>query len=576
MNRGALPGGRIRVLDPMVAEAIAAGEVIDRPAAAVKELVENALDAGARRVEVEIEGGGADLIRVVDDGSGMAPAELEVAFHRHATSKLIAIEDLERLRTFGFRGEALASVAAVSRVTVVSRAGEGGRAYSLAIEGEQRRGPSVTSAAVGTAITARDLFHSLPARRAFLRSPRAEAAACTRIVADAALSRPDVKFQLRSQGRRVFSSSGSGSLAEAVTAVFGQEPGSVLLKVAHADQEMTLNGLIGAPEVARPTRQGMVAMVNGRRIHHRGIEAAISAAYRGILPADRFPLAVLDIGCDPALVDVNVHPAKREVRFRDERAVFELVQRGCWTALQGVSPRSFPISPATTGAPGQMSEQLPIPQFIDAGAPVSSGEAGRAPSLTDLASWIFVGQAHERYLVAQTASGLAVIDQHAAHEKVLYQRWLAELRNDSRQPHASQGLLDPVLIETETGALDQATDAGMDLLSMGFHLEQFGETTVRCSAAPVELPVGAIAQAVLELLEIAAHGGPGEADRWHRVAASLACHSAIRFGDRVGEVEASTLLKDLAATEGGITCPHGRPAVLLLSESQLLTAFQRR
>ncbi|MHB1500441.1 MAG: DNA mismatch repair MutL family protein, partial [Candidatus Dormibacteria bacterium] len=236
----------------------------------------------------------------------------------------------------------------------------------------------------------------------------------------------------------------------------------------------------------------------------------------------------------------------------------------------------FPISPATTGAPGQMSEQLPIPQFIDAGAPVSSGEAGRAPSLTDLASWIFVGQAHERYLVAQTASGLAVIDQHAAHEKVLYQRWLAELRNDSRQPHASQGLLDPVLIETETGALDQATDAGMDLLSMGFHLEQFGETTVRCSAAPVELPVGAIAQAVLELLEIAAHGGPGEADRWHRVAASLACHSAIRFGDRVGEVEASTLLKDLAATEGGITCPHGRPAVLLLSESQLLTAFQRR
>jgi DNA mismatch repair protein MutL len=567
-------GPRIKVLAHYVAEAIAAGEVIDRPAAAVKELLENSLDAGARRIEVEIEEGGVDLIRVVDDGSGMTPAELSVAFQRHATSKLTVIDDLLRLRTLGFRGEALASIAAVSRVTVVSRAGESGRAHSLTIDGSQRRGPSITAAPVGTGITCRALFHNLPARRAFLKSARAEASACVRVVTEAALSRPDVRFELRSQGRRVFSAGGSGGLAAVLTAAFGRDAAAGVLEVGHVDQDISVRGLIGPPEAARASRQAMVEMVNGRRVHHRGIEAAVIAAYRGLLPGDRFPLAVIDVHLDPSLADVNVHPTKREVKFRDEGAVFEVVQRGCWDALQGSRPRSF-VLPESTSAQ-VVAQQLPLSQF-ETGArnPVEQSFAP-GPTLSDAVSWRYLGQAHNRYLVAQTSSGLAVIDQHAAHEKVLYRSWLDELRQVSGQPHPAQGLLEPILIEAAEGSLGHATEQGLDLVRLGFDLEQFGPTTLRCTAAPVGLPVGLVPQTLLELLEIAGQGGEWDADKRHRMAASLACHSAVRFGDRLDDAQASALIRDLATTEGGITCPHGRPALLLLSEAQLLTAFQRR
>lgn len=575
---GSEPEARIRVLAPEVAEAIAAGEVIDRPAAAVKELVENALDAGASRIEVEIEGGGVDLIRVVDDGSGMTPAELEVAFQRHATSKLSEIDDLSRLRTLGFRGEALASIAAVSRVTVVSRAGPGGRAHSLTIDGGQRRGPSVTAAPVGTSITCRGLFQTMPARRAFLRSTRAEAAACARVVTEAALSRPDVRFELRSQGRRMFSAGGSGSLASVVGAAFGREAAEGMLEVAHGDQEMAIRGLIGAPQLARGSRQAMVEMVNGRRVHHRGVETAVVAAYRGLLPGDRFPVAVIDIHLDPAGADVNVHPTKREVRFRNEGAVFELVQRGCWEALQGTRPRSFTLPGIPSAQPSRppAPQQLPLAQFdrVSPSADAEPSEPGAA--LSEAVSWRYLGQAHNRYLLAQTASGLAVIDQHAAHEKVLYQRWLRELEQVSGQPHPAQGVLEPILIEAVAASLDQAAEAGLDLARLGFDLEQFGPTTIRCTAAPVGLPVGVVAETVLELIDIAVNGQAGPSQSHHRLAASLACHSAVRFGDRLDDAQATSLIRELALTEGGITCPHGRPALLLLSESQLLTAFHRR
>ena len=568
-------GGRIRLLAAEVAEAIAAGEVIDRPASAVKELLENSVDAGATRVVVEIEGGGVDLIRVVDDGSGMTAAELEVAFQRHATSKLSTIEDLSRLRTLGFRGEALASIAAVAQVTVISRTPGSSRAYSLTIDADRRRGPSVTAGPPGTSITCRSLFHTMPARRAFLRSARAEASACARVVTEAALSRPDLHLELRSQGRRVFSAPGSGSLVDATTAVFGIEAGTGLLEVDHTEQELRVRGLIGPPQSARPSRQALVEMVNGRRVHHRGIEAAVVAAYRGLLPADRFPLAVLDIQLDPSLADVNVHPTKREVRFKDEGAVFELVQRACWEALQGSRPRSL-VLPATASVETR-AEQLPLSQFRGAGDGVSTFEPSTpGPALSEAGMWSYLGQAHNRYLLAQTTSGLAVIDQHAAHEKILYERWWEELDEESGRPHAAQGLLEPVLVEIPEGLLDQAGVGGVNLARLGFDVEPFGPATLRCTAAPVGLPVSLVSTTVLDVLEISRQGTIGGADGRHRLAASLACHSAVRFGDRLDPSQARALIADLATTRGGVTCPHGRPAILLLSESQLLGAFHRR
>ncbi len=570
--------GRIRVLERSVAEAIAAGEVIDRPAAAVKELIENSLDAEARRVVVELEAGGLDLIRVVDDGQGMLPEELSAAFLPHATSKLTTLDDLLHLRTFGFRGEALSSIAAIARITVVSRASDAARAHSMTLDGGEIRGPSVTAGAVGTTLTARDLFHSVPARRAFLRSPRTEAAACVRVVAEAALSRPDVGYAVRSQGRRVLNCNPSGSLAATMAAVFGRDVATGLLEVGLAEGGVEVTGLIGRPESARASRQAMVEMVNGRRIHHRGMTAAISGAYRGILPADRFPVSVINLVVDPSLVDVNVHPTKREVRFRDEGLIFELVQRACWNALQGATVRAISLPTVVSGGGGQAHAQALPTQFVELGAapeqPLIWPQA--EPSLAEAAGWRYLGQAHNRYLLAETRSGLAIIDQHAAHEKVLYQSWLTELAGAAARPHPAQGLLVPILIERGPRLLTDALASGLDLAALGFEVDAFGEQTIRCSAAPAGIRPESVEGSLVELLEIAS-GAESEAGmRHHRLAAALACHSAVRFGDRMTQEQAVGLLRDLASTPGGITCPHGRPAVLVLTDGHLLTAFHRR
>ncbi len=570
--------GRIRVLERSVAEAIAAGEVIDRPAAAVKELIENSLDAGASRIVVELEAGGVDLIRVVDDGQGMLPEELSAAFLPHATSKLTILEDLLHLRTFGFRGEALPSIAAVGRVTVVSRATDKDRAHSLTLDGGEIRGPAVTAGAVGTSITVRDLFHSAPARRAFLRSARTEGAACVRVVAEAALSRPDVGYVVRSQGRLVLSCNPAGSLAATMGSVFGRDVLAGLLEVKLEDEGIEVTGLIGPPESARANRQAMVEMVNGRRIHHRGMTAAIVGAYRGMLPAERFPVSVINLRVDPSLVDVNVHPTKREVRFRDEGRVFQLVQRACWSALQGASPRAISLPAAVPLGTRTSFSQSVSPQFLEfsSGPAEPPFRADAELSLAEAAEWRYLGQAHNRYLLAETRSGLAVVDQHAAHEKVLYQSWLSALVGPAAGGFPAQGLLLPILIESDPGLLADALESGLDLPALGFEVTAFGEQTIRCSAAPAGLRPEAVQASLRELLQIAVEKEAEAGSRTHRLAASLACHSAVRFGDRLTHEQAQALLSDLAGTPGGITCPHGRPAVLLLTAGSLLAAFHRR
>lgn len=577
--------GRIRLLDPVVAEAIAAGEVIDRPAAAVKELVENSLDAGATRISVEVLGGGAELIRVVDNGHGMSPGEMSVAFERHATSKLRELDDLLLLTTFGFRGEALASIVAVARVTAISRAAGSDRGFELQRSGSDVRGPVATAAPVGTSVVARDLFFNVPARREFLRSARSEAAACVRVVSEAALGRPDVSFEARTGSKIVVRTPGRSSLVQAVSAIFGEEAAAALLDVGLSDGSVEVTGVVCAPQLSRQTRQSMVVMVNGRRIQHRGLLAAVEGAYRGLLPTGRYPLVVLDVRCDPAVVDINVHPTKREVRLKDERRFFDLVQRACWTALQTAAPRSLAIPDATILAArsgsGPFREQPPSgPPFSltareAAETVVGAGERMRT-SLREASSWQYLGQAHNRYLVVETGDGLALLDQHAAHEKVLYARGLRQLAGDVGEPVLAQALLDPPLIQVPAPLMEAFHPARAALARIGFEVEQFGEGILRCTAVPPGLRLSELESVLLETLEAWDNRDATEAARGHRLAASIACHSAVRFGDQMAPAEVGALLQDLAGTEGGITCPHGRPAVLLLSEDQLLTAFHRR
>jgi DNA mismatch repair protein MutL len=577
---------RIHRLAPEVAEAIAAGEVIERPASVVKELVENSLDAGASRIVVEIAGGGAELIRVVDDGAGMAPGELDLCFQRHATSKIQTIEDLSRIATFGFRGEALASIAAVGRVVVASRRAESEAGMRVEVSGGEQSAPRPVGVAVGTTIEVRDLFHNTPARRAFLRSVRAEASACLRVVSEAALGRPDVRFEFRLGGRRALGSPGGSDLGEAARAVLGRGVAEHLITVDRSADGITVIGVLGMPAAAHPNRDALLLMVNGRRVHQRALVAAVEGAYRGLLAQGRHPLAVLDIRCDPAEVDVNVHPTKREVRFREEGRFFEAVHRACWEALRDLTPGTFVLTTGEAEVVGRVADRgwsdlgsFATQQLFGDQTRLGEGLPARDEPrlLADADRWSYLGQAHNRYLVLETDRGIALLDQHAAHEKVIYARVMSELADGGQaRPQPGQGLLTPMLLEVGPDAV-AALPAAWELLQrVGFEIEPFGEATLRCSAVPLGTRLSELRELLLEVLVEAVEGPEAAGPRLHRVAASIACHSAVRFGDPMNREQVAALLRDLASTPGGITCPHGRPSVLILNEGQLLTAFRRR
>lgn len=552
----------------------------------VKELVENSLDAGASRIVGEIAGGGAELIRVVDDGVGMSPAELVLCFQRHATSKIQTIDDLSRISTFGFRGEALASIAAVGRLVAASRTAESEAGARVEVSGGEGSPARPVGVAVGTTIEVRDLFHNTPARRAFLRSARAEAGACLRVVSEAALSRPDVSFEFRLGGRRALGSPGGGDLRETARAVLGRGASDHLITVDRTADDITVIGVLGMPAVAHPNRNALVLMVNGRRVHQRVLVAAVEGAYRGLLAQGRHPLAVLDIRCDPAEVDVNVHPTKREVRFREEGRFFEAVHRACWEALRNLTPGTFTLPRGEAEVVGRVVDRgwsdvgsYPANQLFSDRTDLNEDLPALADSrpLAGADRWSYLGQAHNRYLVLETERGIALLDQHAAHEKVIYARVLSELTGGEEirfQP--GQGLLAPMLLEVGPEAVTGLPAAAELLQRAGFDLEPFGEATLRCSAVPIGTRLSELRGLLLEVLGEAVGGPEAAGLRVHRVAASVACHSAVRFGDPMSREQVSTLLRDLASTPGGITCPHGRPSVLILGEGQLLSAFHRR
>lgn len=587
----------IERLSQSVADAIAAGEVIERPASVVKELVENAVDAGARHIHVDVDGAGTVRIRVADDGAGIAAGELALALARHATSKVRAAADLEAVATLGFRGEALASIAAVSDLTLCSRTATADAGARLrvrngeAVEGGTWGGP------VGTAVEVLDLFAATPARLRFLRSERAESAAALAVLTDLVLMRPELAVTCVIDGRTRLRSAG-GSLDDALQCVFEGEAGE-LLSVA-GDGDINVGGAISEPRRHRAARSGLVVAVNGRRVHNRSLVAAVGDAYRGLVPAGRYPFGVVSVALDPAEVDVNVHPTKREVRFRDERAVFAAVQRACWVALRGASVYSASLA-GTAGhtAPAGWPAALIVGEkpalrlgseasvefvgtgpvagegwsgaFDDAGAGRDAGgQPAPATAMAGLAPLRALGQQEGRWLLASSPRGVVIVDPHAAHEKVLYAELLTAWAAGSG---VSQLLLLPALIDCDSRRIDLFAAHEDVVAGCGFVVEPFGPATLRCTAVPAGAVAADPARLLTELLDTLA-AGPATEQR-HRAAALIACHSAVRFGDELAADAQQRLLDRLVATTGGLTCPHGRPAITLVDEASLRRIFRR-
>jgi DNA mismatch repair protein MutL len=548
----------IHLLSPEIADAIAAGEVIERPASVVKELVENALDGDARRINIDVRGAGRTSIRVSDDGSGIAADELALAFVRHATSKLATLSDLDAIASFGFRGEALASIAAVADVECAS----GGatiriRAGELV---EQGSGPVLP----GVTLEVRDLFANVPARLKFLKSDATEIAAIKDVVTAFALLHPYVRFHLTIDARVAVSTIGDGDRRRAIAAVFGAPVAAEVLEMVGMP---LVAGMVSQPRLSRGSRDGIVLAVNGRPISSRALVYALEECYQGRLERGRHPVAVIDIGIDPELVDVNVHPAKKEVRFRDEGTVFAALQRAVRAALDGSDPfRYRPADSMPSVGAASATPQLTLHEAANAlatGEPVAARTA-ESPVLRP------IGQAGPGYLVAEGPHGLVLVDQHAAHERVLYNRLLERLRSGRGM---SQPLLIPQAVDVEPALIAAAADHRADLANLGLEYEEFGPRSLRITAVPVEMPAGRATAAVQETLAaLAENRGDGALEK---AAAALACHSAVRFGDVLDVAEQRRLLADLESTEESVTCPHGRPTRLLVEWQELTRHFRR-
>jgi len=601
----------IHILPPELVAKIAAGEVVERPASVVKELLENALDAGARSVRIEVRGGGRDLIRVADDGVGMTPEDVRLAVEPHATSKVTALADLIQITTLGFRGEALSSIAAVSRFSMLSRPLGSDSAFELTLDGGRLVTERAKGGPQGTAVTVRDLFQHVPARLKFLRSVQTETAFITRVVQAYALGRPDVRFELTVDGRSSLRTAGDGDLRAAAGQVFGHTVAAAMLPLPEDDttDEMPVraSGFVSHPAHDRGDRNAIMFFVNGRWVQHRGASFALEEAYHSLLMVGRHPSAVIHFAVPASLVDVNVHPTKQEVRFVHEREVTRAVGAGARAAVLGTTHTTavplvnLPTSFATTNTSPSMhahgwaapTDMLPAPRgSVTTATGVSPSPWRRIESSPDTPASLpdspkqtvalpvadslrVIGQVAHTYIVAENASGMYLIDQHAAHERVMLERMRVKL---ARGEHESQFLLVPLPFSPPATVQETLETYADDLTALGFGIEPFGAGSwlLRAVPAPLMGPHRRDPVTVLEetLAELGAGGTGG--DGRERVAALLACHNAIRAGQTLSDVEMHALIRELEAVDTPGHCAHGRPTMLHISQHDLEREFSRR
>lgn len=573
----------IRRLAPETALRIAAGEVIDRPLSALKEVLENALDAGAHRVEVQVEGSLDHAFLVADDGSGIAEDELELALERHATSKIRSLDDLDRLDSLGFRGEALSSVAAVSRLRITSRTGLEESAAFLAVEGGAVAGRGHAPRALGTTVEVRDLFFNTPARRKFLRSPTGELRAALRMIETYGLAFPEVAMRLVVDGRERFEWPPASSIRERAGALWGPRHTEQRLEVEAEQDGVRLFALLGLPEHARATRDGQQFLVNRRWIQSPVLAQALRQAYGNLLPAGRFPTAALWLSVPPGGLDVNVHPTKREVRFADESAVFRLVAGRCAQRLAPLHP-PFTVIPGGAAEPRWAARVAEAPANqpylgLDLALPAASVEG--APPAVEPATSAPDGQAapelwqlHATYILAPVRGGLIIVDQHAAHERVLYEE--ARARLEGRRG-ASQQLLFPALVDLSRDQFDLLLELGPSLQQLGWDLGPLGPPTVIIRGVPSGLRQERPGPLLQDMLDgvVEENGRGADDDLTEHLARSYACHAAVRAGDTLAQDEMRVLLDRLFATTRPHGDPHGRPTFVRLELDELHRRFGR-
>ena len=586
----------IRALEEAAINRIAAGEVVERPASAVKELVENALDAGARRIAVEYAAGGKVLIRVTDDGCGMTAEDLPLAVARHATSKIDG-SDLLNIRSFGFRGEALASLGAVGRLVLTSRV-EGGEGVSLTVAGGRMSEVRPVAAVRGTVVELRDLFYATPARLKFLRSDRAEAGAIAEVLRRLAMAEPHVAFVLsevaEGEAPRVIfrADAGNGDFFDALhgrlTRVLGAEFSTNALRVDVAHEGLRLAGYAALPTYSRGSSVQQFVFVNGRPVLDRMLLGALRVAYFDFLSRDRHPAAVLNLICDPERVDVNVHPAKSEVRFREPEAVRSLIITGLRSALAGSGHRaSSTVADATLAAfragprvyqmdrPSQTalrgSYALQAPGFAEAPAarvePVVAVEAGPLGAAR--------AQVHENYIIAQTATGMVIVDQHAAHERLVYERLKRQMAETGVK---AQALLIPEIVELSPTDAARLLEMAGELATLGLGIEAFGGGAVAVREVPAILGAVSAADLLRDVLDELSDLGQSQSlqVKMEAILSRMACHGSVRSGRRMGAEEMNALLREMEATPHSGQCNHGRPTYVELKLTDIERLFGRR
>ena len=629
-------GSRIRVLPEKVANMIAAGEVVDRPASVVKELVENSLDSGGSRIIVEVTKGGAESISVADDGSGMSRDDALLAFERHATSKLADASDLEKILTLGFRGEALPSIASVSRLELTTKEKDALAGTHIHLEGGVIKDVQDVGCPPGTLIVVRDLFFNLPARKKYLKTVSTEMGHIAEAVSHRGNANMDVQFQLVHNGRKVLELPATDNLQERIAGTIGSEVAKEMLKVEYRSEMLSngnptpanVYGYIAPPTVTRPSASQIITYVNGRHIKNRMLFRSVGDAYRTVLPDRRYPVVVLFLEIDPALVDVNVHPAKVEVKFLKENDIYSLVGRAVKNSLNSanLTPRfklgekvevedgvstmvdasananAFPygkgvdppgrsvgyrIEPEGGKFPSQ-KEAFPKratgfesnydsgPTKVPSSTPLTPDlGSGSKKDLTPLSELIYIGQAFDTYIIAQGKEGLYIIDQHTAHERVLYEQLLVESKNGRPQ---TQRLLLPISLELtpkESGIISPYLPT---LREIGFDLEELGKDTFVLKAFPAALSKTDVKRGMRGVVdEIVSRSLVGKITEEHdSIIAMTSCRSAIKAGDRMLEQEAKWLIGRLDAASMSYTCVHGRPTMISIELEEIERKFKRR
>ncbi|MBO6304792.1 MAG: DNA mismatch repair endonuclease MutL [Selenomonadaceae bacterium] len=610
----------IELLPEATINKIAAGEVVERPASVVKELIENAMDAKAKTIEVEIDGGGIGLIRVTDDGTGMQKTDAKTAILRHATSKLKDASDLSRLSTMGFRGEALPTIASVSKFSLLTRID--GEDFATAVEIVGGKPPTITEAGgrVGTTVKVEDLFFNTPARKKFLKTPRTEIGRANDIVMKLALARPDISFRLKSGGRDVLRTPGGGDLKETIRAVYGADVAAASLPLYFSEDEVSIRGFVTKPTVLRSSRAWQTFIVNGRVIENRAIARAIDNAYRALIPKSGYPLAVVVITLPLNSVDVNVHPQKTELKFEDESKIFHSVYHAVTDAIQEASrglskiaataenterhiensmlfvkdyPKLETFNDAKKAQNNEHGENRPIEylkreivetkaettneateptdtEFSTANERVYGNVPAASADKRELAV-IPIGQVDRCYIIAKDAHGLYIVDQHAAHERILFDR----LSNAAENIPIQQLLVHIMLNFTPREA--EIVEKNSEIFAkLGFTLVPSGKTVFRLTEIPADVPIGEAEDALREILV-------GVLEKPEVTAASIrkealaitACRGAIKAGDELNLKQMEMLLDELSKTDYPYTCPHGRPTILKFSTGELDKMFKR-